>query len=279
MTLESLRLRLAEEEKQAQLHVVGRAFKKAKNSRTRKGFAYARTVHPTKTPEALSEKWSNRDCKDLSKKVLDRLWFEAEDIEAKFRFLERRLASLTGNKEVDGVTEPRPTLLNQGNFERSVTRHLRNETHPHYVKMRDDILEGVRGVLKRSPTVPWTEGSALKRFFQHVEWFTVEGSIIVEPCIQHPEYYRICEKKPAHGTRYDYVVAFWDLLFMQTFVQDEHDVAHGYDSELFRRYPVRFHDNDPDVWDMEPTHLYFRKELLTEWTKGIMGIPVVPPVV
>ena len=278
MTLASLRGDLAREEALARVGIVEHRLLEARKKRAWCGIAHALAKRKKLRPEALKAKWANSpkwadspERKGRLELMMAHFWAEATEAEAEWMFLEAWLPRLQGllNLPVTTfeVSETRPTCLCRESFERSITKPWRNEVYPVVLEQRDALLAGVNRALEEHPRIPRVAGSSTGRFFKAVEWFVVARSVRLVTAGVDGEHARIYEKEPQiaaeEAKRYEYICAFWDLLYLHRTMKRDYDL---------HSCPVTFDDRVPFPFDGEDSHLYFDSKLLTDATKRLVGL-------
>lgn len=278
MTLASLRGDLAREEAAARVGIVETKLIGARKKRARCGIAHALAQRNALAPEALKAKWANSpkwadspERKGRVDSLMAHFWAEATEAEAEWMFLEAwypRLQKLL-NLPVTTfeVSETRPTCLRRESFESSITKPWRNDAEPVVLEQRDALLAGVGRALEEHPEIPRMAGSNTERFFKAVEWFVVARSVRLVTVGVNGEHAHIYVKAPQiaaeEAKRYEYICAFWDLLYLHRTMERDYDL---------HSCPVTFDDRVPFPFDGEDSHLYFASDLLTDATKRLVGL-------
>lgn len=258
MTLASLRGDLAREEALARVGIVEHKLLEARKKRARSGIANALAKREALAPGTI-------------KAMMAHLWTEATEAEAEWMFLEAWYPKLQELLNVPVTTfqvnETRPTGRFRDSFESSITEPWRNEAWPGVLEQRNALLAGVGRALKEHPEIPRMAGSNTERFFKAVEWFVVARSVRLVTVGVDGEHVHIYEKEPQiaaeEAKRYEYICAFWDLLYLHRTMERDYDL---------HSCPVTFDDRVPFPFDGEDSHLYFASDLLTDATKRLVGL-------
>tara|TARA_A200000159_G_scaffold151554_1_gene161786 strand:+ start:76 stop:912 length:837 start_codon:yes stop_codon:yes gene_type:complete len=278
MTLASLRGDLARKEALARVGVVEHKLLEARKKRARCGIAHALAKRKALAPETIKAKWANSakwaDSQERTVRVelmMAHFWTEATEAEAEWMFLEAWYPKLQELLNVPvttfEVSETRPTFLRRESFESSITKPWRNEVYPVVHEQRDALLAGVGRALQEQPTIPLMAGSSTERFFKAVEWFVVARSVRLVIVGVDGAQAHIYENEPQtaaeEAKRYEYICAFWDLLYLHRTMERDCDLD---------LCPVTFDDRVPFPFDGEDSHLYFASDLLTDASRRLVGL-------